>query len=236
MSCQVRACNLVPAAPRGAYATYERLGPDDAAAALGHELSDRGRSPTSWLRDLKDGRLPPGALPDARAEEMHILGNSYSPLMLDANLSELLSPTATVASLQLGPARPLWSLCSGMGSELAALKAAGARLSTIYAVDKSPAALATCARNAKNSFPSARLVLDGDFLDPTTRDRWSESAIFARLDAEGVPLIFCGWPCLGHAGARRQSHDEECFDNPSSAMLLVVARIIDTVLTWLAAN
>jgi len=125
-----------------------------------------------------------------------------------------------------------------MGSELHALAASRAPLSKIYAVDDSAAPLATYARVAHAKYPDADLFLYGDFLDPATKDRWSEEAILARLNADkAVPLIFSGWPCLGHAGSRRQGHDDGgCYEHPSSAMLLVVARIVDTVVRWLATQ
>ena len=241
----VRISNLVPLPPRGGrfkFASYERLGPDDAAAAVGHCLDGAGRSPTAWLRDLEQRGvpLPPGSARTARDEELRIIGQSYSPLMLLANLPELFAPATpgALAALANGPPRPLWSLCCGMGSELHALAASRAPLSKIYAVDDSAAPLATYARVAHAKYPDADLFLYGDFLDPATKDRWSEEAILARLNADkAVPLIFSGWPCLGHAGSRRQGHDDGgCYEHPSSAMLLVVARIVDTVVRWLATQ
>mmetsp|Transcript_5575 Transcript_5575/g.18975 ORF Transcript_5575/g.18975 Transcript_5575/m.18975 type:complete len:269 (+) Transcript_5575:644-1450(+) len=76
------------------FASYERLGPDDAAAAVGHCLDGAGRSPTAWLRDLEQRGvpLPPGSARTARDEELRIIGQSYSPLMLLANLPELFAP------------------------------------------------------------------------------------------------------------------------------------------------
>lgn len=67
-------CNLVPnPVDRSGVASYRRLSPDDAAAVLGHELDDDGRSPTAWLRDLD---CPPSGVSDVWATEMKLLRGS----------------------------------------------------------------------------------------------------------------------------------------------------------------
>lgn len=106
-------------------------------------------------------------------------------------------------------------------------------LNRICGVDVWNAALGTFARRATKFYPECPLDLDGDLLSADTLKNWSHAEVVERLERDGIPIIFCGWPCVGWAGARRQGHDEEHFDNPSSALLLPVTRILNIVVAWL---
>lgn len=232
----VDVCNFVPGGvdTRGC-AVYRLLSPDDAAAMLGHELDARGRAPTAWLRDTLRSGVPFGTPSKIRAAELRAIGSSYSPLTLLAHLPEFVASSSRFG-LRRGPARPLWSFCCGIGSELPVLKFAGARLSAIHAFDTDAVARHTFALRALRHFPDVPVEFDADLLDAGARHAWSHEAICKRLDAEGVPLIFCGWPCAGHAGANRHGHGRQCFDNPSSALLLPISRILGSVERWLDAH
>ena len=190
-------CNLVPnPVDRSGVASYRRLSPDDAAAVLGHELDELGRSPTAWLRDLD---CPPSGVSDVWATEMKLLGSSFSPLALLRAYPEIFVQSSPNA-LARGAPRPLWSFCCGTGAELPVLKRAGAPLCRISAVDCWTPALGTYSRRAARHYPEVPIELDGDLLAPATIESWTDAKVVERLERDGVPLIFCGWPCVGWVG------------------------------------
>lgn len=217
----VSTCNLLPTGRD----SYGPATPDQLAALLGVRLDEDGKSPTSWIRDV----MPEEA---SVFVEQKLLGHVFSPVMLESVMCDWLDP-ASPAALSRGGSRPLWSFFCGIGNELATLADANVPLSKIYAADCSEYAIRTYARIAQKYYPRVPVALCGDMLDDTGVFNWSDESVRGRLDREGVPIIIAGWPCNGHAGANRNAHGTHAFDHASTAMLMILARILATVKDWM---
>lgn len=54
-----------------------------------------------------------------------------------------------------------------------------------------------CCAQARLWYPDVPVITSGDMRSMESRRFWCTAAIRRRLDVEGIPLIFSGWPCDG---------------------------------------
>ena len=63
---------------------------------------------------------------------------------------------------------------------------------------------------------------------------WAAETIYRRMDREGIPLIFSGWPCDGHSAQNAGGSALECgTSHPSTGLLCEIWRITRHALMYL---
>ena len=146
-------------------------------------------------------------------------------------------------ALQRGEPRALWSATAGIGNEIVALHRLGAPLSAIYCMEINPSAVIVFQDQARRHYPGVPVITTGDMRSDTCRAFWSREEIFARLDAQGMPILVGGWPCDGdsHQNASAsadvpggKSGDKVTpkrtgMDHSGTALLTEIGRIYDCV-------
>ena len=176
--------------------------------------------------ELDVGGPDAGVKKPSVSAELALIGQAFSPQMI----YDVLEPLKATLSLQK---RPLWLLAAGMGSELRALKELGVRPSVIYCAEIRHDAVEVLQNTAKVVFPGTPVVTTGDLRSKAATRFWSETAIWRRIDNEGVPIIISGWPCDGDSPQNARSVTGEGMSHPATATLANIGRIRRRVIAYL---
>ena len=159
--------------------------------------------------------------------EYALIGQSFSPVMM-YDIMEPLKPV-----LDKGRARPVWLLTSGMGSELPSLARLGVQPSVIYCTEIRHDAVEVLKNTAKDVFPGVPVKTTGDMRSEASRRFWSATAIWNRIDAEGIPIVISGWPCDGDSPQNAKATHSEGLSNPSTATLIMIAGVRRAIVRYL---